>query len=293
VINNHPDVSLKTYRQVKEVVDRLGFQPNTAARSLVTKRSYTLALITSDIAHYPQQILAAVEYNARQKGYKLFVNVIDTSSSTPSLQDVKSLFDLLSYQVDGVIWAPEDDVKSSGFWNDKLRELNIPVVCISAGKVDYLPFIAVDNRLGGFIATTHLIEQGYKQVGIITGPLDLVPALERKSGWQEALNKFGEMFQQNLIVQGDWMAPSGEAAMHKLLEDFPQIDAVFASNDQMALGAIQAIFQRGKRIPEDIGIVGFDDSPSSAYFHPPLTSISHHFNELGMKAVQGNRHKYG
>ena len=151
VLNNHPDVSADTYERVKAIIDRMGFQPNAAARSLVMKRSNFIALITSDIEIYPQSILAQVEHQVRKLGYKLFVRVIDPSYSEPDSSDLKLLDELLAYQVDGIIWAVEDTLASLTYWNQKFSQCSIPVVCIGSGSIDSLPFVSVDNRYGGLI----------------------------------------------------------------------------------------------------------------------------------------------
>jgi len=286
VLNNHPDVSSDTYERVKAIIDRLGFQPNAAARSLVMKRSNFIALITSDIEIYPQSILAQVEHQVRKLGYKLFVRVIDTSYPQPDSADLKLLDELLAYQVGGIIWAVEDTSASHNYWNQKFSQCGIPVVCISSGKINSLPFVSVDNHYGGLIATQHLIQQGYRHIGLITGPLETLVVQERKAGWEQALQEAQLSTSLEQIVEGDWYAPSGERGLHQLLHNFPQIDAVFVSNDQMALGALWAAHAAGRRVPETLGIVGFDNSPITQYFFPPLSSIDHHFDELGLRAVR-------
>lgn len=286
VLNNHPDVSSATYERVKAIIDRMGFQPNAAARSLVMKRSNFIALITSDIEIYPQSILAQVEHQVRKLGYKLFVRVIDPSYSEPDSSDLKLLDELLAYQVDGIIWAVEDTVASHTYWNQKFSQSSIPVVCISSGSIDALPFVSVDNRYGGLIATQHLIQQGYQHIGLISGPSDALVVQERKAGWEQALRQAGLSAGAEQIVEGDWYAPSGEKSLRLLLSRFPQMDAVFVSNDQMALGALWAAHEAGRRVPETLGMVGFDNSRATEYFSPPLSSVDHHFDQLGLQAVQ-------
>lgn len=286
VLNNHPDVSSATYERVKAIIDRMGFQPNAAARSLVMKRSNFIALITSDIEIYPQSILAQVEHQVRKLGYKLFVRVIDPSYSEPDSSDLKLLDELLAYQVDGIIWAVEDTLASHTYWNQKFSQSSIPVVCIGSGSIDALPFVSVDNRYGGLIATQHLIQQGYQHIGLISGPSDALVVQERKAGWEQALHQAGLSAGAEQIVEGDWYAPSGEKSLRLLLSRFPQMDAVFVSNDQMALGALWAAHEAGRRVPETLGMVGFDNSRATEYFSPPLSSVDHHFDQLGLRAVQ-------
>jgi LacI family transcriptional regulator len=144
----------------------------------------------------------------------------------------------------------------------------------------------LDNRLGGRLATEHLIQQGYQCIGIITGPGNWWEARERLEGWREALKAAGRSYNEKLVVEGDWNAPSGEAGLQALLDRNPEMDAVFVSNDQMSLGALQATRCLGLRVPDDLGLVGFDDIPEAAYFYPPLTTVRQDTRKLGAMAVE-------
>jgi DNA-binding LacI/PurR family transcriptional regulator len=145
---------------------------------------------------------------------------------------------------------------------------------------------ALDNRLGGRLATEHLLQVGYQRVGIITGPHHWWEAQERLLGWQETVEAAEYSDIDRLIVEGDWNAPSGDVGLHSLLDQSPEIDAVFVSNDQMALGALQAARRLGLQVPKDLGIVGFDDIPEAAYFYPSLTTVRQNTQKLGALAVQ-------
>jgi LacI family transcriptional regulator len=130
--------------------------------------------------------------------------------------------------------------------------------------------------------TEHLLEQGYQHIGLITGPLTWEVARQRQLGWQDALRST----QDRQMVEGDWSAASGAGGLRQLLAQYPEMDAVFASNDQMALGVLQTTHQLALRVPEDLGVVGFDNTPESAYFWPPLTTVRHQLIEQGRIAVQ-------
>jgi len=285
VLNNHPDVSPETYRAVKAVIDRLGFLPNAAARSLVSKRSRTLAFVTSEIAFYPTLILAQVEEQARQRGYKLFVNVINSALNPPSAEDDRVLEDLLSYQVDGIIWAVAETTHSFDLWRGRLASLSTPVVCISARFIDSLTFVSVDNRWGGHLVAEHLLAQGYRHLGTITGPMFEMATVERHAGWMEVLAGAGLPPAPEQVVQGDWTPAGGERAFLQLYEQFPQVDGIFVHNDLMAVGVLSAMHRLGLRVPEQVGVAGFDNRSETAFLLPPLTSVSHHFEEVGLHAV--------
>ncbi len=139
---------------------------------------------------------------------------------------------------------------------------------------------------GGAQATRHLLDQGRRTIGVITGPVTWWEARERYKGWKETLVRAGLTPSRSLVVAGDWSAASGEQGMRQLLERQPNLDAVFACNDQMALGALGAIYSAGRRVPQDVGIVGFDNTPESAYFLPPLTTVHQHLVDVGRAAVQ-------
>jgi len=285
VLNNHPDVSPETYRTVKAVIDRLGFLPNAAARSLVSKRSRMLAFVTSAIAFYPTLILAQVEEQARQRGYKVFVNVINSALNPPSAEDDRVLEDLLSYQVDGIIWAVAETTHSFDLWRERLAGLNAPVVCISTRSIDSLTFVSVDNRRGGRLVAEHFLAQGYRHLGTITGPMYELAALERHAGWEEVLAEAGLPPAPRQVAQGDWTPAGGEQAFLQLYQQFPEVDAVFVHNDQMAVGVLSAMHRLGLRVPEQVGVAGFDNRSETAFLLPPLTSVSHHFEEIGLHAV--------
>jgi DNA-binding LacI/PurR family transcriptional regulator len=140
--------------------------------------------------------------------------------------------------------------------------------------------------LGGALATEHLLDQGYHRIGIITGPANWWEAQQREAGWREAMQQAGIRDLEDLIVEGDWSAASGEVGLHNLLAKSPHVEAIFASNDQMALGALQAARRMGLSVPQDIGLVGFDDIPEAPYFYPALTTVRQDLRILGALAVE-------
>jgi LacI family transcriptional regulator len=193
--------------------------------------------------------------------------------------------DMLSRRVDGLIWT----VPSRNFENEWLAEiLNtvlIPLVYLNRFQGGNDLIAALDNRLGGRLAVQHLLDQGNRQIGIITGPNQWWEALECETGWREILIENGLENIETLRVVGDWSASSGEVGMNALLTKNPELDAVFVCNDQMALGALQAARNHGLQVPEDLGVVGFDDIPEAAYFYPPLTTVRQDAQALGVLAM--------
>jgi DNA-binding LacI/PurR family transcriptional regulator len=146
--------------------------------------------------------------------------------------------------------------------------------------------IGGDNRAGARMATEHLIERGYRNIGIITGDRGLWSAEQRVLGWRDALLAAQLPHGEDYLADGDWSAASGEGGLRLLHARAPELDAVFASNDQIAFGVYRAAHSLGLRIPNDLGVVGFDNIPESAYFTPPLTTIHHDLVEIGRTAVR-------
>ena len=284
VLNHRPDVAPETRQRVRQIIDRLGYQANNVARSLVQGRSFTLGVVAWGLEYFgPSRTLSGVEQEASDLGYVLLLSLI----RQPGNGDVVQLLrDVLARQVDGIVWAVPEIGSNRDWIRKESSRLPVPVVFLSMRPQPDLSVAAVDNRAGGRMATKHLLDVGYENVGLITGPLTWWEARQRQSGWQDALQEAGIATEDNLVVEGDWQAASGERGLRQLLEQRPDLDAVFISNDQMALGALQAARKLGVRVPEDLALVGFDDVPESVYFLPPLSTVRQDMVELGRCAVR-------
>lgn len=284
VINNKQEITPVTRQHVQDVIKRLGYHPNAIARSLSQRRSHTLGVVTSGLEYYgPSHILVGVEQGANQAGLSIFLNLLHQ----PESENIGPIVNgLMSRQVEGIIWAVPEIGNNRSWFREAMPQPPIPVIFLSTRPRDDLNVVEIDNRNGAYIATEHLLERGYRKLGLITGPLTWWAASERRRGWQEALTAAGIPFSDSQVVEGNWSAESGERGLHELLEKSPDIQAVFACNDQMALGLMQAARSLGKRIPEDLAVVGFDDIPESAFYYPPLTTIRQGLYELGHVAVQ-------
>jgi DNA-binding LacI/PurR family transcriptional regulator len=283
VINSRPDVSPTTRARVQQVIAELGYSPNVIARSLSRGRTNTFGVVGYGLGYFgPSHILQGIEQKSNELGFSLLLSL---------LEDFKAhkidgiLRDLLSRQVEGIIWAVPGNDHLVGELSAKFRDISVPVVYLNKCKTQDEVIVAMDNRLGGRLATRHLLEQGYQRIGIITGPPDWWEAQEREQGWRDVLEEAGLDSSTQYIVNGDWSAASGEAGLHDLFSRTPEIDAVFACNDQMALGALQAARSRNIRVPQDLGVVGFDDIPEAAYFYPSLTTVYQDAISLGALAV--------
>ena len=284
VINDRPDVAPATRRRVQTVIDRWRYQPSQVARSLTRGKSNSLGVIISGLPQIgPSKLLTGYEASAREFGYTLSLSLIQEADE----QSIDlSLNQMLSARVDGLLWASmpkEGDNKR--YLIDKLRQISIPVVVNGTEPDPSLSYIEVDNFYGGKIATQHLIERGYQKIGIITGDMAEWSAEQRLFGWRDALKEADRCLDETLVFYGDWTANSGAVGIRALWEHHPDMDALFVSNDQMALGVLNRAHGLGKQVPADLAVVGFDNIPEAAFFIPPLTTVQQNMSKSAELAV--------
>lgn len=284
VMNDRPDVSSETRERVQQIVEELGYQPSALARSLIRRRSYTLGVVTAGLKYLgPSRTLSGITNAAESFGYSLLLKELPSFSANHVIPILKEFH---SHSVDGVIWAVPEVGLNRDWLNDPPAGLEIPIVFLTMQPRDQVAMVSNDNYLGGRMAMAHLLEQGYRQIGHIAGPLDWWEARQRLAAWKDALQEQGLDAQADHWVEGDWSSSSGAKAIQQLFEQYPQMDAVFAANDQMALSIFQIACQRNLRIPEDLGVVGYDNMPESPYFCPPLTTVQSDQYIVGKLAVE-------
>jgi LacI family transcriptional regulator len=283
VINDRPDVSPETRKRVQDVINRLGYQPSALARSLIRQRSHTLGVVTAGLRYIgPSRTLSGIASAAEEAGYSLLLK--ELSSFDPD--DISPIFQaLLSRHVDGIIWAVPEIGDNRKWVKDTPSDMEVPLVFLTMNPPKNIPVVSIDNYAGGRMAVTHLLGQGYRKVGHISGPLDWWEARQRMSAWKDVLKEAGHEVMDNHWVEGNWSSSSGAQAAEKLFDQYPQMDSIFVANDQMALGIMKVAADQGRRIPEDIGIVGFDNIPESAYFQPPLTTVQQDHSDIAKIAV--------
>lgn len=283
VLNDRPDVSPETRRRVRQVIEELGYRPSHAARSLSQGQSRSIGVVAFGIEYFgPSRALSGIEKRAAELGYTPLLYLL----RDPASNDVdRILADLFSRHVDGVIWAVPQIGDNRAWLADQIPALRVPLVFLSMEPRPDISTACVDNYQGAGLATQHLVDCGYRNIGLITGPIEWWDATERIRGWRDTLTAAGMEADDSLVANGNWSANSGKAGLEQLLKQRADIDAVFASNDLMAMGAMQTARRMGLAIPGDLAIVGFDDMPEADCFWPPLTTIRQPLFEMGSAAV--------
>jgi LacI family transcriptional regulator len=283
VVNHQNEISESTRQRVQSAIDQLDYRPNILARSLIHQRSNTLAVVAWGIDYYgPSRTIVGIEQEANELGYSLFLNLVNH----PTDNHEQILDTLISRRVEGIIWAIPQVGKNRNWIRTNHLDQLPPVVFLTMESHRGISVVSIDNRDGARQAVQHLLQQGKRKIGIITGPLTWWEASERYAGWQEALEQAGLEASPALVAKSDdWSSMNGERGMRALLAQTPDIDAVFASSDQIALGALGIVHQLGRRVPQELAIVGFDNIPESAFFWPPLTTIYQQLVDVGSIAV--------
>ena len=272
VLNDHPNVREQTRRRVRAAISELGYRPNRAARMLATGTSHVIGVVSRSSTLYgPAATLSALAPAALQHGFTVSVESVRTLDRRPIADAIGRLLD---QRVAGlVVIAP---VQSA---NDALDDLpvDIPLVNIDGDPNRPIGLVTVDQEAGAHAATTHLLEAGHRTVWHVSGPHDWFDSRGRIAGWQRALTEAGAEVPP--LIPADWAAASGYRT-GQILARMTEVTAVFAANDHLALGILRALHEHGRRVPEDISVVGFDDVPEAAYFIPPLTTIRPDFDAV-------------
>jgi DNA-binding LacI/PurR family transcriptional regulator len=283
VVNERPDVSPETRKRVQEVIKALSYQPSALARSLISQRSYTLGVATAGLKHIgPSRTLSGITSAAEEAGYSLLLKELPSYDT----EDISPIFHaFLSHHVDGIIWAVSEVGENRKWIINPPADVEVPLVYITMEPQDNLSIVTIDNYLGGRMAMSHLLDQGYRKIGHISGPLEWWEARQRMAAWKDALIEASLDASDGHCVEGNWSSASGALAIEKLFYQYPEMDAIFVANDQMALSVLQFFAEKQIRVPEDMGIVGFDNIAESAFFSPALTTVQQDQNNVAQVAV--------
>jgi DNA-binding LacI/PurR family transcriptional regulator len=279
VLHDHPNVRPATRDRVLAAVRDLGYRPNAAARTLATRRTRTLGVISFNTTLYgPACMLYGIEQAARQHEYFVTVAAVGTLDRRSVLDAVDRL---RNQGVEGIVVIAPQTAAVGALAN---VPPDVPLVAVGCGTHTALASVAVDNEAGAELATSYLLDLGHRTVHHLVGPRSWLDAQEREAGWRSALEKRGAPVAEPL-VGADWTARAGYEFGQRIAADL-DVTAVFCANDHMALGLLRALQQAGHRVPEDISVVGFDDMPETEYFGPSLTTVRQDFDELGRRALR-------
>ncbi|OAN41654.1 LacI family DNA-binding transcriptional regulator [Microbacterium sp. H83] len=275
VLNDHPEVAIETRERVVAAMDELGYRMNNAARALGTRRSRTLGVLASDALQYgPSRSIAALEASARRSGYWVSAAFADAGDADAVVAAVDHL---VMQGVEGiVVVAPHARTLEA---LDALR-IGVPVVTLHSADRGARG-LSVDQAAGARLAVAALADAGHTRIAHLAGPADWLEAESRADGFAAELAARG--LTPGPVIEGDWTAGSGYAAVAEVRAS--GVTAVFAANDQMALGLLGGLHEAGLSVPGDISVVGFDDIPDAAYYWPQLTTVRQDFDELARRAV--------
>lgn len=285
VVNGSPRVSPDVRVDVQAAIEQLGYVPNRAARSLVTRRSDSIAVVITEPTatlftdpFFPR-LLRGISSELTARDRQLVLLMPDTAAAESRTADYLS-----AGHVDGAVLVSlhEDDPLPA-----RLAAAGIPIVQVGRPlKGTKASYVDVDNRQGAQSAVAHLIAGGRRVVATIAGPQDMAAGTDRVAGYRDALVEAGLAVDPKLITIGDFTQDSGAAAMTRLIAARPDIDGVFAASDLMAVGAMSVLAAAGRRVPADVAVVGFDDSPVATSTTPRLTSVRQPIEAMGREVAR-------
>jgi LacI family transcriptional regulator len=288
VINNSGPVHAQTRNRVLKAIEELGYKPNPMARGLALNRSGGIGVSIGSLGSpYFGQLLMGTEQVITASGRHLLVS---TGNSDAKLEQASVRF-LTERQADALIVHTDDTSDET-------------LISWAAGPVPLVIFgryiseladscIYLDNESGGYLATKHLLDNGHRQVAHIAGPLDAQDSRARLHGYRRAVEQAGLAFAEDLVVEADFAEDGGSRAVHRLLNRNLRPSAIFAANDQMAVGAMRALYELGLRVPDDVSLVGYDDVVFAAFLVPGLTTVRQPLFEMGQAAAHLALRKLG
>jgi LacI family transcriptional regulator len=281
VINDSPNVKSETREKVKQVISQMGFVGNRSARSLVSGRTNVIGLLLPDLGTaYIGEIIRGIDTELESSQYNLMLY----TSHRREMKESGYISSLIQSGVDGVILIVPCNPAN---YLDKLRVLNFPYVLVDQQGIDEKdPAVGATNFQGAFDATEYLISLGHQRIAFITGSMDLGCAQERLAGYKASLHKHKILTNNQWIIEGDFEQATGYSSAKMLMRLTDQPTAIFASNDMMAFGVMDAVRDMGKKIPGDVSVIGFDDVFQSSQTMPGLTTIRQPLESMGRQATR-------
>ena len=283
-LNDHPAINEDTRKNIQEYAKEVGYQRNEVSLSLLNKKTATLGVVVPTIGNYYETaVIEGLHTILQPLGYTL--NICVTNENY--LLEKEYLSKLLSNRTEGIFLSVSQETYDAGYYEhlENVIQRKTPLIFIDREYEDFETSRAtVDDYHGAFAAVEHLVNIGYKNIAHLKGPNGLTVSEQRFKGYRDCLKKYGVSIREELIINTNFQVESAIVPTKRLLELDSAPDAIFGVNDQVAIGAMRVILDRGLKIPGDIGIVGFDNSPISAYTYPSLTTIHRPGRKIGMEA---------
>ncbi len=281
-LRNATDVKSETRKAVLALAEELKYEPNRLAISLRERQTHTIGVIVPNLDYVLSMMVRGIDEVGLEAGYTVMV----CQSNESFGREIVNTRRLLDSLVDGFIISVSSETKSFEHFK-KIQERNLPLVVFDRVTPDLLaPSVRIDNEEGGYLATEHLIEQGYKHIAILAGPKNLGISNKRMQGYLNALKKYKIKKEDALIIHCDFNQDYAYHATKELLTHKKRPDAIFAISDRMAIGAMLAIKEHGLQMPEDIGLVGFNNEPVTILVTPQISSIDMPAFEIGKAAAK-------
>ncbi|MFF7096162.1 LacI family DNA-binding transcriptional regulator [Streptomyces rubradiris] len=285
VVNNAAGVRESTRQAVQQAIAELGYVPNLAARTLAGRRADAVALVVTEpdwrlfAEPFFSEIVSSLGDALADTGMQLLLTMVRSDTERKRFLEYAR-----GGRVDGALLV---SVRADDTLPDMLAEARLPTVMLGRRSGDeHVSYVDADNAGGARSAVTHLLATGHKAIATITGPLDMYVAQSRLRGYRQALAAAGLSTDESWIAESDFTEESGRRAMARLLERHPEIDAVLAASDTTAAGALMELRATGRRVPEDVAIIGFDDFPLAEQTEPRLTTVRQPLAEIGRAMVR-------
>ncbi|MFT3945808.1 MAG: LacI family DNA-binding transcriptional regulator [Agriterribacter sp.] len=285
-LNNHPSINEDTRRNLQEYAQKVGYQRNQVSLNLLNKKTATIGVIVPTINNYHESaIIEGIESVLQPLGYTLNICV----TNEQYLLESEYVEKLLSNRVEGIFLSISQETYDSGHYEhlEQIKKRSIPLIFIDR---EYEGFatgsVIIDDYHGAFKAVEHLVKTGRKRIAHLKGPNGMAVAEERLRGYVECLKKYDLPVDEQLILNTNFKVESAIEPVTRLM-NLPELpDAIFGVNDQVAIGAMKVIRDKGLSIPGDIAVAGFDNAPISAYIHPSLTSVARPGRQIGIEAAK-------
>jgi LacI family transcriptional regulator len=282
VLNDQGGYSEKTKRKVLEIVEELGYHPSAIARGLTNKRTHTIGVLLPNlVTSLTSEFLNRIEAVAHQAGS----SVIVCHTESQGIKTMKYLQLLHEKRIDGLILASTLMKKE---YYDYVNKMGIPMILLSTESDYPIPYVTADDYAAGYTATKYLIQKGHKKIGMISGGKEVMMdgrRLPRIDGFKDALSDHKLPLDEGHIVYGGFNFESGMAGLTQLIKQIPDLTAIFAENDEIGVGVLSQSYQLGIKVPDDISVIGMDNTILCKMVTPPLTSVSLSHSEMAEKAA--------